>query len=345
MVFVLRRLPASRVFAAAVGLIAIAIVAAVFLVLDDVPATIPALLLLVPIALSSALSGWRIAVPIAIVAAGVFALAFLPPVGSIRIALAEDVFVLGAFIFVAVMVGALTDSRRSASDNAMLDEGRAVLLRGVSHDLRNPLHTIRTVSSDLLDESITHDDATRAQLLGLVVRETDRLDRIVGNLLSVSQVDAGALLPRLVSESVDDLVFRCVGRFNRLGIENVATDIEPDLPDVIADAVQIDQVLTNLIENALRYAPPGSDVVVEARAAGQYVEIAVADSGPGFSDAARANAGRPLPRSAVRSAGSNSTGLGLTVCTAIVKAHAGTIAVRDATTHGARVSFTLPIET
>ena len=201
MVFVLRRLPASRVFAAAVGLIAIAIVAAVFLVLDDVPATIPALLLLAPIPLSSALSGWRIAVPIAIVAAGVFALAFLPPVGSIRIALAEDVFVLGALIFVAVMVGALMDSRRSASDNAMLDEGRAVLLRGVSHDLRNPLHTIRTVSSDLLDESITHDDATRAQLLGLVVRETDRLDRIVGNLLSVSQVDAGALLPRLVSES------------------------------------------------------------------------------------------------------------------------------------------------
>ncbi len=104
-------------------------------------------------------------------------------------------------------------------------------------------------------------------------------------------------------------------------------------------------VLRRLPASRVFAAPPGSDVVVEARAAGQYVEIAVADSGPGFSDAARANAGRPLPRSAVRSAGSNSTGLGLTVCTAIVKAHAGTIAVSDATSHGARVSFTLPIDT
>ena len=211
-----------------------------------------------------------------------------------------------------------------------------LLLRSVSHDLRNPLNTIRLASSDLLDGS-DYDEGTRSKLLGVVLDESERMERIVHNMLSLSRLQAGALTPTLHPIVLADLFDDCLMRHERLAAGFVEIDVEADddLPLVLADPVQIDQVLANLLENAIHHSPDGGVVRISARAIGDRTMISVDDTGPGFSPAARAG----LFQSHRSETGS--TGLGLVLCKAIVEAHDGTIAVGDNPTGGARVSFSL----
>jgi two-component system sensor histidine kinase KdpD len=275
---------------------------------------------------------------VAIASAVVYALAFIPPIGGIHIELAEDVFVLITFIVVAVIVGAVKGPRTRPVDTEFLDNRRAVLLRGVSHDLRTPLTTIRAISTELLDDGGNYDDSTRNQLLGRVVDESERLDRIVGNLLSVSRVQAGALIPNFEPESIEQLIHRSIGRLNRGRTHSIHAHVDAQLPDVWGDAVQIDQVLTNLIENSLKYSPPGSTIHVRARALDEFVEIVISDTGPGFAPAVRSTVFQPF-----HGLGQTSTGLGLAVCKAIIEAHGGMIDIRDEPSGGANVRFVLPV--
>jgi K+-sensing histidine kinase KdpD len=303
------------------------------------PITIPALLLLVPIAATSVIAGWRVAVPLAIFAAMLYSLMFIPPVGTVQLGLTEDVSVLVTFVVVAVVVGALKSTTRAGEDPAVLDDQRAVLLRGVSHDLRSPLTTIKAISTELFDSDARYDVGARHALLGRVVDESDRLDRIVGNLLSVSRVQAGALNPCQEPERIDQLIRQTADRLNRDGRHPIDVDVPVDLPDVSIDTIQIDQVLTNLLENAIRFSPAESPVSVVASRTGEMVEVVVRDRGPGFSAEAREHLYLPF-----HSGGQDSTGLGLVVCKAIVEAHGGTIVVRDEVGGGASVGFTVPID-
>ncbi len=195
------------------GLACTLILTAVCYAIGGIPATIPALLLLVPIGIAGVMGGVFVAVVVAIVAALCYALAFLPPIGHVRIGLTEDVIVLLTFIAVAIGVAVLSDRHRERSE--LLDDERVILLRSVSHDLRSPLTTIRSVSSDLLVEQ-NYDSTTRSALLSMVVDESDRLDRIVGNLLSASRIQAGALEPDQSAHDLADLVATCCSRFNRI---------------------------------------------------------------------------------------------------------------------------------
>jgi K+-sensing histidine kinase KdpD len=321
----------------AIGLGAVLLITVVFLVLGEaVSPTVPALLLLVPVTLTSVLTDRFIALAVAILAACAYALAFIPPIGAMRIGLTEDVFVLITFVLVALLVGLLKGRRQSQAAGELLDDRRALLLRGVSHDLRTPLTTIHMISTQLRKDAGT-DDATRQELLDRVVHESERLDRIVGNLLSVSRVHAGALAPALEPESVDQLVRTCVTRLEPTDASRVVVDVPATTPDVLADAIQLDQVVSNLLDNALRHGPPGGTVTVSARRTGAFVEVAIADQGPGFPPDVLAHPFEPLARPGPRRAG-----LGLTVCKAIVEAHAGTIRAGDRPAGGALVCFTVP---
>lgn len=165
-----------------------------------------------------------------------------------------------------------------------------------------------------------------------------RLDRIVGNLLSVSRVSAGALAPAIEPESLEQLVAVAVDRLQLDDVRQIVVDIPPDLPDVAVDAVQIDQVLTNLLDNALRHGRTDGVVGVQALRLATTVAVTVTDDGPGFGAEMRAHLFEPLARS-----GDQRAGLGLTVCKAIVDAHGGTISVGDSLGGGACVRFTLPL--
>jgi two-component system sensor histidine kinase KdpD len=312
-------------YGAAVGLGgAVAVLAGTVVIREHIPHTIPAFVMIIPIVASSVIAGWRTAVPVAVIAGIGYALLFLPPIGSVRVSLSEDMLVLATFVVVAVVVGVLKAPGSRAPDE--LVTGRAMLLRGVSHDLRNPLSTIKTISTELLDGPDRYDAATQHELLHRVVDESDRLERIVGNLLSASRVDAGSLVPSLEPHAMGPIVRRCVERLDRSSTHAISVDVEPGLHEVLVDDVQIDQVLTNLVDNALRHTPAGTSVTVRARSCDGGCEVTVIDDGPGVPASGTA---RP-------------TGLGLTVCRAIVEAHGGTLDVRAPHRHrGTVASFTL----
>jgi len=211
-------------------------------------------------------------------------------------------------------------------------------VRAVSHDLRTPLVTIRAVATDLVAGTV-YDPPTTTRLLQLVATEADRLDRLVTNLLDMSRIEAGAFAPSLADQSLVEIVDVATARLDTvLGDVRVSTDIPEDLPDVLADHAQLGQVLTNLIENALRHSPAHGVVEISARAQDAHVVVSVRDHGPGLSGVDVDHLFEPFV-----STSTGHSGLGLAICRAIVEAHAGTIHARDEFDGGATFSFTLPV--
>ena len=173
--------------------------------------------------------------------------------------------------------------------------------------------------------------------------EAERLDRIVANLLSLSRIEAGAFSPERQAVPIDELVTdrlrRLSGLFRHVRVQ---VELPADLPLVDGDYTQLEQVVTNLLENAGRHAPPGSIVRVGGRRlpSGQ-VEVWVADEGIGVPDYERQRVFEPFRRGE----GSRSSGVGLAICKAVVEAHGGTIRVERTPGGGATFVFTLPART
>ncbi len=321
-----------------IGLGGIAIVTVVFTwLLPDVPSEVSALLLLVPITIASVLSSWRVGLPIAVLAAFTYAFVLLPPFGEIHIGYTEEAVILVTFSAVAVIVSVVV-SRRSIADRAeLIGRERMLLLRSVSHDLRNPLNAILAASTDL-QSGADYDPATRKRLLDLIIEETRRLDRIVDNLLGLSRLQAGALVPAREPTAVSELVEHCRSRFALIGDDGDTLEVLEPLPDIDVDVdpVQIDQVLTNLIENSVRHAHGAVHVTVSVVERDAMVEWRVCDDGPGFSSDARASVFEPF-----RSTG-GSSGLGLTLCKAVVEAHGGNLTIDHPGGRGSSIRFTVP---
>jgi two-component system, OmpR family, sensor histidine kinase KdpD len=307
----------------------------------------PALVLVLPVLVAAVFGGIAAAIGVAVAAGIAFTYVFIPPYGTFRVALSEDVVALVAFVLVAVIAGALVarevEQRRSAEARRAelleaVDQQRAALLRSVSHDLRTPLSLIRLAASDLRADP-GYDAKRRAELLDSVSDETERLDRIVSNILSMSRIEAGSFSPSLDSIEVGELIEHTAARLRRLLAQHeVRLDIPDDLPLVDADYTQIDQVVTNLLENAARHTPPGTTVVVTVRHESDRVTVRIADDGPGIDAEIRANLFEPF-----RSPRHTSTGIGLSICSAIVDAHGGTLRLCDAAGGGACFELALPV--
>ena len=342
---------------------------------DDVSRAIPALVLVLPVVAAGVTGGRVAAVLVALGSAAAFNLAFIPPYGSPDIDVFEDAVAVVVLVVVGLAIGTLVAQeaarRRVAEQRAealralneqyeivqaereqlleettrlavleQVDEQRTALLRSVSHDLRTPLAAIKAVASDLR-EQVDYDDATRDDLLDLVVEEAERLDRIVANLLSMSRIEAGALQPERQAVALDELAANCVRRLSRL-FKRVRVELAfpEDLPLADADYSQLDQVVGNILENAARYAPPASVVRVGGRAVPpDRVALTIEDEGPGVPRHEQARAFTPF----ARGKGSTGSGVGLAICRAIVEAHGGTIVVEEGLTGGARFVVTLPV--
>jgi len=215
------------------------------------------------------------------------------------------------------------------------------LVRAVSHDLRTPLATIKMAASTLHDDSAAVPPAERVELAALIEEQTDRLDRLVTNLLDVSRMESGALELHAEPIAVVDLVHEALGGRQRLaGDVPVATILDSELPLVEVDHLLIAQVLANLLDNAARFAPPGTTVTVSARPSGPgLVAMAIEDRGPGIPKADRAEVFALFAR---RGSGGG-TGVGLSIARAFLAAHGQDIWIEDAPGGGARFCFTLPV--
>jgi len=226
------------------------------------------------------------------------------------------------------------------------DALRAALLSSVSHDLRTPLSSIKAAASSLLQEEVQWDDEARRSFALSIESEADRLNRLVANLLDMSRIESGALKPEKEWYPIDELIHDVLGRMQPvLDGRTIHTDLPDDLPPVKLDYLQIDQVLTNLIENALRYTPAGSPIEIGVQAIGDRMIISIADHGPGIPAADRERVFdkfyRVMETQTARTIGS---GLGLAVSRGLVEAHGGRIWVENRKGGGAIFRFTLPLE-
>ncbi len=232
---------------------------------------------------------------------------------------------------------------RRAQLDAETNQIRAALFSSVTHDLRTPLASIKASVTSLLSETAVHDASQQRELLTTVLEETDRLNRVVGNLMDLAKIRAGALEPAREPAAVDELVHAVVARMRpQLAEVSVRSVIRPDLPDVFVDPVQIDQVLTNLLENAALHSPAGGEISITAAPFLDVVQVRVADRGPGIPPDDRERVFEAFYRgdAAPERPGS---GLGLAIARAVVVAHGGKIWVEGAPGGGTVVVFELPI--
>jgi two-component system sensor histidine kinase KdpD len=225
------------------------------------------------------------------------------------------------------------------------DRLKSALLSSVSHDLRTPLAAIKASATVLLEEGTALDDATRTDLLSAINEETDRLNRLVGDLLNQSRIEAGALRLKRDWCDMDELIRAVIRRLGpALAAFRVGLTLPPDLPLVLADYVEIDRVMSNLLENAVRFAPPGSSIEIAAFSAPEGLTVSVTNQGPAIPARRHPFLFDKFYRISEDRSPNMGTGLGLSICKGIVEAHGGRIWVESpvAGGTGTRFAFTLP---
>jgi K+-sensing histidine kinase KdpD len=293
---------------------------------------------------------------------------FLAPVDTFRLKDSSDWFALAVFVVTAVVVSELAArSRRRAQEAAVLaDEATALLvererlaaealdaealrradviktalLRAVSHDLRTPLMAISTSASALAALDLTIAEEDRSDLLATILSASELLDHLVGNLLDLSRLQAGAAEPEPELLDLDDLV---VGALDELGADGrrVEAALPDDAPTIRADAHQIQRVLVNLIENALKYSPGDEPVHVNVSSTPAEAVVRVIDHGPGVAADERERIFEPFHR------GNNGdrpgAGLGLAIARGFAEANGGRVWVESRYGQGATFVLALPV--
>jgi two-component system, OmpR family, sensor histidine kinase KdpD len=221
---------------------------------------------------------------------------------------------------------------------------KTALLNAVSHDLRTPLASILASAGSLLQKDVEWSEEDREGSAREIVQEARRLDRIVGNLLDLSRIEAGALRPQKKLYDIASLIADVVARLERDAEKpRIVVHAADDLPPVSLDPVEIDQVLSNLIENALKNSPAGSPIDVSATVSGDTAVVEVADRGSGIPLADMPYLFEPFYRVRRDGSGTSGIGLGLAIAKGLIAAHAGRIWAEQRDGGGTRFSFALPV--
>ena len=238
--------------------------------------------------------------------------------------------------------------QRDAADARIEAEGerlKGTLLASLSHDLRTPLTTIRTAIESLQKFGERHDPKTRTDLLSTAHSEVQRLTKFIENLLTMGRIDAGAVHVRGQPTEVSEVVERALDRMRLvLADKRISRDVSTALPQVKADPDLIEAALGNILENAGKYAPPESTVLVRAFRKDSNVVIEVLDEGPGFPSDAIRTLFEKFARGVEGDGRPPGTGLGLAIAKGFVEAQGGSITAANRSDHaGAVVSISLPI--
>jgi signal transduction histidine kinase len=237
-------------------------------------------------------------------------------------------------------------SLRDVTREKELDQMKSQLLATVSHELRTPLASIKGFATTLLRQDVDWDDASRREFLHIIDEESDRLSELIGNLLDMSRVEAGAL--RVVPETIDllPIIHETAEEFQVLTRDHdFSIQVPLSLPRVYADPRRARQVLRNLLENAVKYSPNGGEISVAAYELPDRLRVCVSDQGLGIKpeDAERLfEQFFQVDSASTRRVGGS--GLGLSICKAIVEAHGGSIWVESEPGKGSTFCFTLPFK-
>lgn len=216
-----------------------------------------------------------------------------------------------------------------------------ILLNSISHELRTPLTAITGASSGLLDKTIGENAETRKELIIEIKKGSDRLNRLVDNLLDMSRLESGMLKLNRGLYDIQDLVSVTLRRLeDDLSAHLVFVSIPDDLPMISLDFTLMEQALTNLVYNAVSYTPAGCRIEITASAQNSSVKITVSDNGPGFLNEDISFLFDKFKRGT--NASSGGTGLGLSICRGIIEAHGGNIHATNRSEGGAEFVIEIP---
>jgi two-component system, OmpR family, sensor histidine kinase KdpD len=286
---------------------------------------------------------------------------FVPPVHTFTVDDPAEWIALGALLLTALVIGQLTVEIRARERLAMhaetlreSDRLKNALLGSVTHDLRTPLAAIQAAVGSLTQPEMHLSAADRADLLAAIDTSANRLGRLVDNLLMLSRIEAGVAVPEKDWYAIDDVIATVLDQLDLAGQTKnrkiVVTAADEDVLTLM-DHAQIERVMMNLVENALKYSPPESVITIQTRVVGDpsALEVRVVDQGIGIPPEAlamifdkfyRLQQERP-PWSGARPP--QGTGLGLAICAAIIREHGGRIWAESSQQMGTTLIFQLPI--
>jgi two-component system sensor histidine kinase KdpD len=244
---------------------------------------------------------------------------------------------IAGLIDVAVEREQVAERAAEAEASRRAEVARTAILHAISHDLRSPITAISTAASALRSVDVT--DQERLGLIAAIEAESARLARLVGDLLDLSRIEAGAVAPQADWCDLHDLVVSAARRFE--GDHPIELKAPADLPLVRADAVQLERVFSNLIENAVKFSQPDAPVQVTGGAGPAWVTVRVIDHGPGIPREQRRHIFEPFYRG--RAGAAAGSGLGLAICRGFVEANGGRIVVQSNVGLGTSFAVSFPL--
>lgn len=252
---------------------------------------------------------------------------------------------LDAFVHQAALaleVDKLEEKAKASLVEAEREKLRAALLSTVTHDFKTPLAAISGSAESLMALGESAGPDVRRALEENIAGEASRLERLVDNLLRIAALESGAVVPNLEAVPLEEIVGSSLARLEIvLAGHSVRLDIPPDLPPIPMDELLMEQVFLNLLDNAAKHTPPGTEIGVMARLRDGEVEIEISDNGPGLGPGDPERLFERFQRG--DRGGVQGYGLGLAICRAVARAHGGTITARNNARLGATFTITLPI--
>jgi two-component system sensor histidine kinase KdpD len=286
-----------------------------------------------------------------VLAVAAFDFCFTHPYLTLVVNDRQYILIFAVMLVTALTISSLThrvrehaESARRAWERAEAEFLRNTLLSSVSHDLRTPLSLITGAASSLVETEHRLSPDQQAERLGTIYSQAQRMESLVSNLLEMTRLESGGLELRKNWQHLQEVVGSTLRHVTkRLDGRAVTTSIPSDLPLVRIDDAAIQQVLTNLIDNAIKFAPGPTPIELSARASGHEVVVEVADRGSGLPAGAESRIFDKYFRAHGANGGiARGIGLGLAICKGLVEAHGGRITAVNRVGGGAVVSFTLP---
>jgi len=284
-----------------------------------------------------------------ILAVATFDFCFVPPYLTFVVADSQYLWTFAVMLITALVISTLThrariqaQAAREAWERAEAEFLRNTLLSGVSHDLRTPLSAITGAASTLTEAGENLPAADRAAMLETISSEADRMERLINNLLEMTRLESGTVAFKKEWQPLAEVVgtaLHHVGK--RLADRPVKIDLSARLPLVHVDSVAFEQVLVNLLDNAVEHTPPSSPIEIAGAAVNGHVTLSIADHGPGLPKGAESR----LFEKFFRAHGGQTRrgiGLGLAICKTIVEGHGGTITAENRPGGGAVFNIALP---
>ena len=257
----------------------------------------------------------------------------------------EDIHFLESFVNQTAMAIERVMLAKEVQEEHLKAEAQNVrntFLSSVSHDLRSPLAVVAGAASTLLEKDASLDRSARLELLHTIHEETDRLERIIRNVLNLTRLDSGAITVHKEWQPLEEIIGVVLNRFSdRLRERSLELKIPPDLPLIPFDTLLMEQVLSNLMENALRHTPTGTPLEISVTPQKSAAMIAIADRGPGIPVHEEEAIFRKFTRGTNTQMG---VGIGLAICRAIIEAHGGRIWAENRPGGGAIFKFVIPVE-